>query len=213
MKKDKRGKISNIIKGIIIVILLFVLLVNVYVMIQVKTKPDDVPSIFGYKPFIVLSGSMETEIYIGDLVIIKEIDASELKVNDIIAFREADNLVTTHRIINIVEMNGDLYFETKGDNNNTKDEGLVSADSIEGKYHSKIPDIGNAILFIQQPLGFVVMMMTLFIICIFIYLFENRKIDKQMKIEDEEELKEFEEFKRAKEKARLEQQEREKINQ
>ena len=137
---------------------------------------------------------METKINIGDLVIVKEIEPKNLKVNDIIAFREKKDFVTTHRIIEVV--NGDdICFKTKGDNNNTADDGNVCAKSIEGKYKFKIPKIGSAILFIQKPLGFMVMIMTIIIVGMSVYFFANRK----RKISDEE-LKEFEEFKKSKEK-------------
>ncbi len=43
---------------------------------------DEVPSFFGWKPFIVLSGSMETQISVGDLVIVKEVDTSIFKKGD-----------------------------------------------------------------------------------------------------------------------------------
>ena len=154
MKEKKKEKILGIIKAVFIIILVIILMINIYVMIQTKTKPNSVPSLFGYKPFIVLSGSMEDEMYVGDLVIVKETDTDSLKVNDIIAFRDSENYVTTHRIVNIVNTDKGKCFETKGDANNTKDNGVVCPDSIEGKYSSKIPAIGNAILFIQQPLGF-----------------------------------------------------------
>ena len=195
MESKKKVTILGVIKGIIISILLVILMLNVYVMVQAKAKPNSVPSVFGYKPFIVLSGSMETEIFVGDLVIVKEVEPATLRVNDIIAFRDSENLVTTHRIVNIVNTDKGRCFETKGDNNNTKDNSIVCPESVEGKYHSKISKIGNAILFIQQPLGFAVMMMSLFIICIFIYFISNRNINKQI---SNEELKEFEEFKKAK---------------
>ena len=193
----KKNRILKIIKGIVVGILLIILMMNVYVIIQTKSKPNSVPSIFGYKPFIVLSGSMETEIYVGDLVFVKEVNPSTLKVNDIIAFRDSENFVTTHRIINILNIDKGRCFETKGDNNNTKDESIVCPDSIEGKYHFKISKVGNAILFIQQPLGFIVLMLTLLIICIFIYLISNKKISNQI---SDEEWKEFEEFKKIKKK-------------
>jgi signal peptidase len=195
MEKNKKGKVSRIAKGVVIVILSIILIMNVYVFIQTKTKPNSVPSLFGYKPFIVLSGSMENEIYVGDLVIVKEVDPKTLQVNDIIAFRDSENYVTTHRIINVVNTDKGKCFETKGDANNTKDNDIVCSDSIEGKYSSKIHAIGNAILFIQQPLGFAVMMLSIFIICILIFFISNRKINQ--KITDEE-LKEFEEFKKLK---------------
>ena len=197
MEQSKNNIVSKTIKGIVIALLSIVLIINVYIMIQAKTNPNAVPSLFGYKPFIVLSGSMETEIYVGDLVIVKEVDSSTLKENDIIAFRDSENLVTTHRIVNVINSDKGLCFETKGDNNNTKDEGTVCEGSIEGKYQSRIPKIGNAIIFIQEPLGFTVMMLSLFIVCIFIYFINSRKIDKEMII-DKDELKEFEEFKKAK---------------
>ena len=190
MKKLIKG-----LKILFIVILSIILLTNIYVMIQAKAKPNSVPSVFGYKPFIVLSGSMETEIYVGDLVFVKKVEPSTLEVNDIIAFRDSENLVTTHRIIDVVNTDKGRCFETKGDNNNTKDESIVCPDSIEGKYYSKISKIGNAILFIQEPLGFMVMMLTLLIVCIFIYFISNRNINKQI---SDDELKEFEEFKKAK---------------
>ena len=116
-----KQKIMKVVKGIVIGVLLLILILNVYIMIQVKAKPNSVPSIFGYKPFIVLSGSMETEIYIGDLVFVKNVDAKSLKENDIIAFRDAENFVVTHRIIKVLEDSEELCFQTKGDNNNAPD--------------------------------------------------------------------------------------------
>lgn len=188
---------KKVLKSLIITLLVLVLLVNISIIIQTKIKPDAVPSIFGYKPFIVLSGSMETEIYVGDLVIVKDVDTSTLKVGDIIAFRGSDDIVTTHRIVGIETENNQICFTTKGDANNVNDSGLVYANMVEGRYQTKIPKLGNAILFIQQPMGFAILMMSIFIICIFIYLYQNRKIDKQTKFKDEEEKKAFEEFLKA----------------
>lgn len=188
---------KKVLKTLIITLLVLVLLVNISIIIQTKIKPDAVPSIFGYKPFIVLSGSMETEIYVGDLVIVKDVDTSTLKVGDIIAFRGSDDIVTTHRIVGIETENNQICFTTKGDANNVNDSGLVYVNMVEGRYQTKIPKLGNAILFIQQPMGFAILMMSIFIICIFIYLYQNRKIDKQTKFKDEEEKKAFEEFLKA----------------
>ncbi|MGI6120505.1 MAG: S26 family signal peptidase [Desulfosporosinus sp.] len=49
--------------------------------------PDKVPDFMGYKPFIVLSGSMEPTILTGDLVLTKEISAGTIAKDDIIAFK------------------------------------------------------------------------------------------------------------------------------
>ena len=192
---ENKSIVLKVLKILCIVILSLILVLNIFVMIQAKANPNKVPSVFGYKQFIVLSGSMESKIEVGDLVFVKEIDVDKLKVDDIIAFRDKDNLVTTHRIIKEVNTDHGRCFETKGDNNNTKDENVVCASAIEGKYSKKISKVGSIILFIQQPLGFMIMMLTILIICMFIYFVSNKKINSQI---SDEELKEFEEFKKEK---------------
>lgn len=189
MKKTIRG-----LKIAFITILVFMLIINIFIMIQVKSNSNKVPSIFGYKSFIVLSGSMESKIDIGDLVIVKQTKFNDLKVNDIIAFRDNENLVTTHRIIDEVNVNNQKCFKTKGDSNNTEDEGVVCEKQVEGKYQWKIAKIGSFIMFIQTPLGFMIMMLTILIICILIYFISSKKVEKMT----DEELREFEEFKKAK---------------
>ena len=118
---------------------------------------------------------MSPQFDVGDLIIIKKVDVNDLKKGDIIAFRDNENYVTTHRIIEIENQNNKTCFETKGDNNNTKDELIICQDKIEGKYHSKISKAGHLLLFIQKPMGFVVMMLTIFSIGLIVCLFEKKK--------------------------------------
>ena len=75
MKRKKwYSDISNWLFGLLLLILIPILIVNIHIMVQAKNDKDTVPNIFGYKPFIVLSGSMETKIRIGDLIITKIIN-------------------------------------------------------------------------------------------------------------------------------------------
>ena len=69
---------------------------NGVILINSFTHPDEIPSFFGWKPFIVLSGSMESEIYAGDLAVVKESDS--VKQGDIITY--------TLRIYNEGEISG-----------------------------------------------------------------------------------------------------------
>ena len=187
-------KIGKIIRSAMILFFVIILLVNISIIIQTKTKPDAVPSVFGYKPFIVLSGSMESKIKVGDLVIVKNVDANDLQVGDIIAFRDSKNIVTTHRIIEIKSEDNKLAFITKGDANNTKDDVIVYSNMVEGKFKTRIGKLGSAIMFIQQPIGFVVMLMSIFIICLLFYLYINRNINKDNSFKNAEERQAFEEF-------------------
>ena len=181
-------------KIIIITVLLVILIINVSIIIQTKTKPNLVPNIFGFKPFIVLSGSMESKINVGDLVFVKEVNPSKLQVGDIIAFRDSENIVTTHRIVDIETKDNELCFVTKGDANNANDDGIVYSNMVEGKYQTKIAKLGNAILFIQQPVGFVIMLMAISIICLLVYSCQSKKVTKEEKFKSEEEKQAFEEF-------------------
>jgi signal peptidase len=63
--------------------------------------------------------SMEPSIQVGDLVVIKGVKPSEVKVGDIIVFKTGlppptDRVI--HRVVEISEENGKLYFTTQGDN-------------------------------------------------------------------------------------------------
>lgn len=187
---------KNIIKALKIIfisILVFILLINIIIIIKSKINPNEVPGIFGYKPFVVTSGSMEKEIGVGDLVFVKTTNPNELEVNDIIAFRDTENFVTTHRIVEKLDIQNKTCFRTKGDANNTIDDMSVCEGQIEGKYVFKISLLGNVILFIQEPLGFIVMMLIILIIGMFIFFGTNKNNNTISK----EELKEFEEFKKS----------------
>jgi len=110
----------------IFVTLIFSLLLSI--MIYYHTNYDEIMAkIFGIGVLEIQSGSMESELSVGDIIIIKECENYE--VNDIITYQVNDEYLVTHRII---ERNGN-NFVTKGDSNNVADNEKVSKDKIEGK--------------------------------------------------------------------------------
>ena len=149
---DKVKKIGSII---ILIILLPILFVNSVILIDSFIHPDEIPSFFGWKPFIVLSGSMESEICSGDLAIVKEIDATTIKKDDVIAFKQGE-IVTTHRVIEIIQEDGITKYKTKGDNNNAEDNGYVLPEQVEGLYQFKVAKLGNLAMFTQTPIGMII---------------------------------------------------------
>ena len=185
---------KKILKIVFIIILLIILLINISIIIQTKTKPNLVPNILGFKPFIVLSGSMESKISVGDLIFVKEVNPNELKTGDIIAYRDTEDVVTTHRIVDIDTKDNKLCFVTKGDANNANDDRIVYSNMVEGKYQTKIAKAGSVILFIQEPIGLVVMLMSILIICLLVYSCQSKKVTKEEKFKNEEERQAFEEF-------------------
>lgn len=94
-------KIKKILTILILLILIPILFVSGVILMNSYIHPDKVPSFFGWKPFIVLSGSMETQISVGDIVIVKEVDTSTLKkgiinkINNSFTIKEEDILWKT----------------------------------------------------------------------------------------------------------------------
>ena len=190
--KSKKIGVGTIIKIIFALIVIPIIIMSSIIMIKANMYPDKIPDVMGYKPMIVLSGSMETSIYTGDLVVVKMVDAKVLKEEDVIAFRNDANTVTTHRITEIVEENGEKLFRTKGDNNNVVDSKLVEAKDIEGIYLFRIPKLGKMLMILKEPTSLVVILLSILVVgLIWLHI-----IDKKENKEDETYRKEFEEFKK-----------------
>lgn len=189
-KENKKSKIVfAVLKTIIIIMLIPIIFFNSVIIVDSILHKDEIPSFFGWKPFIVMSGSMQAELYAGDVAIIKEVDTEELKVGDIIAYQESKDFVVTHRVIDeVIDEEGQRKFVTKGDNNNEVDLKQVSMDQIEGKYIDKISKIGHLLLFIQTPIGTVISVSIPIGILLILHAIENKKNSKYIK--DEEEQKE-----------------------
>lgn len=165
--------------GIILCIALIpVLIVNITIIIKSYVSPDQVPSFMGYKPFIVLSGSMSPAINVGDLVLTKETATSSLAVGDIIAFREGDSVIT-HRIVGITEVDGEQQYTTRGDANNVDDAKPVTAAMIEGAYSLGIPNMGNVALFMQTPIGMLICIGTPVLLLIAYDIIRRRRYDRE----------------------------------
>jgi len=169
-KEEKKRKAKEncktpikVLQCVVVAILVFLVFICISVFIQTRVNPNKIPSIFGYKPFVVLSGSMETEIFKGDLVVTREVDAESLQKNDIVAFRDSENHVVTHRVVDIVDENGEKRLVTKGDNNNNNDSDMVNVKDVEGKYLFKMSGFGNFVMIMQEPLTLVVVLVVILV--------------------------------------------------
>ena len=81
-----------------------------------------VPTIFGIRPMIVVSGSMEPVLPVGSLVVTKAVTADEVEVGDVVGYWTGNrfigiNPIILHRVIAITEEG----YLLKGDNNETAD--------------------------------------------------------------------------------------------
>jgi len=140
-------KIFKKITSISLAILMFVLVpIVVFTLITSRW-----PMLAGMRSFSVLSGSMQPTLPVGSLIY--TYPQNWYDIGSIIAFKNGD-VTVTHRVVNIFNKDNIVYYETKGDANNTKDSHLVEAKSITGREIIVIPYVGRAIVFMQSSLGF-----------------------------------------------------------
>jgi len=139
--------------------------------------------ILGFDVFGVLTGSMEPAYPVGSLIYVKPVDASELRVNDVITFSVTPGVIATHRIVEVVpDENNPLVvrYRTKGDANNDVDAALVSAGNIVGKVMFCIPALGQVASYIQEPPGLYVAILVCVLMIAFVF-FTDSLDEKQRK--------------------------------
>jgi signal peptidase I len=119
------------------------------------------------------SHPFDRTLHVGDLLIVQGVNAAELNTNypnsDIIVFHEPGNpdRLIVHRIAAVQEINGKLYFQTKGDGNGGSNyrwptippvseydpwpggQG-ISQDLVVGKVVGRVPWVGLVTLFMRQ---------------------------------------------------------------
>lgn len=117
------------IKNCIIKILYF--LISIYLLVFI-------PSFFGHKPLVVISGSMEPTLKVGGILYYHEQDINDFKHDDILVYKTTKHIIS-HRIVNQTETG----FITKGDANNSIDETEINNSQVLGKGTNwSIPYIG-----------------------------------------------------------------------
>ena len=128
-------------------IILSVIILMIFAIIQ-KTS-DNRGSIGGIKIFTVITGSMIPVYNIGDILIVKDVNAEELKIGDDIVYKGEkgtfENKTVTHRIISIKqEDDGNFEITTKGIANIGQDP-KINQNQVLGKVVGKV-SIVNYIL-------------------------------------------------------------------
>lgn len=109
----------------------------------------------GVRLLTVSSGSMEPGIPAGSLIVVAAKD--NYIAGDIISFNEAGGreIITTHRISRIEEIDGRIRYVTRGDRNEEEDLTIVYFNKVVGKVTVIIPKLGEALLIANQSLEWV----------------------------------------------------------
>ncbi len=178
-KENQRiHRIGKIMSVILYILLIPIILFNFTLIIKSFIHPKETPDFFGYKSFVIVSGSMEPTIMTGDAILVKEVPQKEIQKNDIISFSQGETIVT-HRVIEIIEENGMKTYKTQGDNNNTEDRDKITYEQIEGKYQLKINQFGTITEILKSKITLIVLI--LMIVATYCYRgrVENRKQERK----------------------------------
>jgi len=118
-----------------------------------STRPDK--SIFGYRYYNVLTGSMSPVYNVGDMIFVKISDkGSDINVGDVITFNPSldSDAYLTHRVTEKIENyegTGKTCFRTKGDANDSGDSFLIEEDRVVGKVTFGVPALGSIVTFVK----------------------------------------------------------------
>ena len=141
---------------------------------------NEMPMPFGYGISVVLSGSMEPELSVDDLVIVRPADSYE--VDDIVVYQEGNSLVI-HRIISINVEDGIAV--TMGDANDIADD-PIKISNIKGRAVLHIPYVGAIARFLRTPAVTVIMLLAAATLFELPYLRERKRAsNEQEKIKEE----------------------------
>ena len=118
-------------------VLLFLVVFWVFFEVFNAKRQGRVPTFFGYSFSVVITGSMEPEIHVGELLIVRSTDIESIEVgNDILFVGKSGVVAGQHIVHRVIEKGTDekgLWFRTQGVGNAGADADLVRADNFVGK--------------------------------------------------------------------------------
>lgn len=210
--KHMLNKAAKLLSYSIIVVLIFLGIFFAYYFVSLKMyEKNPTVNIPRFGLYTIISPSMEPNVKVYDVVVDMNVFKPEdIKVGDVITFISNSNvskgLTVTHRVIKINNINGEITYITKGDNNQKSDQAPVSHKDILGKVLFKIPQLGRVQFLIADKFGWILIILLPalgVIIYDFIKLFKllsfnskfmkystiNKKIESEISVDDLNQLR------------------------
>ncbi len=188
-------KALNIAKTIFVWLMVaLAVFMMIFTIVSVTTFDRADRNLFGYKTFIVLSDSMsKTDFNAGDIVFVKGVDASTLKEGDIISYASQNSHnfgeTVTHKIRRLTsDAEGNPGFVTYGTTTDTDDETVVTYPYVLGKYTGHLPKVGAFFQFLKTTPGYIVCILTPFLLLILLHGLNCIKLFRRYKQEQLDEM-------------------------
>lgn len=184
-------KIVEIISDILFYLLIIGILAAAIMFASSKTPNK---SLFGYRYYDVLTGSMEPTYHVGDLIFVKITDAADINVGDPVTFNPgaSSDAYLTHRVTEKIEDyqgTGVICFRTKGDANESEDPFVIDESRMIGTVKLNIPFLGYVVQFVQYHYILIIIFIVLFSV-FFTLLRKLTEISAEINALEKEEAKE-----------------------
>ncbi len=189
----KNIKLKRVIRPLKIVLGIFIMALLLY-MLLTAFFPQTAERWLPLRHYVIVSDSMDPDIKVGDIVLVKKPDYESLKNDDIISFYVDSNLdgnkeVVTHYLYSVeLDSNGQRVYRTINAKKQSPDSWLLKDSDIIGQSVYTVPDIGKFMMFAQSSIGKLTIIFNLLIIVMIIYLLEYKAPgikDKEQKVKDE----------------------------
>ena len=178
-KRSRRKWLSAMLHWALLGLVGGILGVYAYIWNANQLAGNRLPMPFGYGFSVVLSGSMEPELSVNDLIVVRASDS--YAVGDVVVYQSKGELIV-HRV---VELNGQEVV-TKGDANNAAD-APIAYEQLKGKVVGRVPEVGVVIQALKTPVGFC----TVLLLAILLLWLPGRARRKEAKAERERILAEM----------------------
>lgn len=174
---SKRKKIcASVLRTVLLALVAMIVGINLYLWNATRVVGNALPMPFGYGMAVVMSGSMEPELSVDDLIIVHNTD--DYTVGDVVVYQTGRTPIV-HKIIAI---EGDTVI-TQGTANNTAD-APISMQDIKGEVVCKLSGVGKLVDALRSPVGVFVVLGIAFLLLELSYR-KDRKVD----LEEQERIK------------------------
>jgi signal peptidase len=113
------------------------------------------PVLIGFRSFVVMSGSMEPAIRVGDVVVTSPASPLGLRPGDVVTFKDptVPGRLITHRVLRLSARTGSVSVVTKGDANHSVEQWSIPANGRLGIVRYRIPKLGYLLVWLRRPAG------------------------------------------------------------
>lgn len=148
--KKTTSKNRRILRIVLMVIISIIIGSVIYTINAVTLLGNAMPMPFGFGMGVVISGSMEPELHIGDFILV--VEQKEYEVGDWVVFQDG-NMVVVHEVISI---NGE-EITTQGVANDG-DDGPIDVKYVKGKVVFYSTFLGKIVSFLKSPIGVILIL-------------------------------------------------------